>query len=335
MNATSALTIQQNIITGNAGPGIIVISATNVTITQNSIFSNGPLATDIGIDLNSISGDPNTYTAQGVTLNDMNDADTGPNGLLNYPIIQTATISGGNLILTGWARPGSIIEFFIAAPDASGGFGSGKTYLTTLTEGSGADTDATSSTYGPGAINGILQGTDTTNRFQFTIATPGGVVIGTVLTATATLSGNTSEFSGNVTVFGPPNLLILKLADKALAAPGDIITYTETITNTGTGTATSVVVTDSLSPYVQWGLNSYGAGVAFQFVNGTPASGLTLGTPVYSNNSGATWVYAPVSGGGGAPAGYDGNVTNWSIPMSGTMNANGAKFNINYKMRVK
>jgi len=133
-----------------------------------------------------------------------------------------------------------------------------------------------------------------------------------------------------------PNLLIVKSADKASVMPGDIITYTETITNTDSaGTATSVVVTDSLSPYVQWGLNSYGAGVAFQFVNGTPSSGLALGTPVYSNNSGATWVYTPVSGGGGAPAGYDGNVTNWSIPMSGTMNANGANFTINYKMRVK
>jgi len=234
------------------------------------------------------------------------------------PSSRQPLFSGGNLILTGWARPGSIIEFFIAAPDASGGLGSGKTYLTTLTEGSGADTDATSSTYGPGAINGILQGTDTTNRFQFTIATPGGVVIGTVLTATATLSGNTSEFSGNVTVFGLPNLLILNWRTRHWQR-GDIITYTETITNTGTGTATSVVVTDSLSPYVQWGLNSYGAGVAFQFVNGTPASGLTLGTPVYSNDSGSTWAYTPVSGGGGAPAGYDGNITNWSIPMSGTI----------------
>ena len=89
-----------------------------------------------------------------------------------------------------------------------------------------------------------------------------------------------------------------------------------------------------MSPYVQWGLNSYGAGIAFQFTDGTPASGLTLGTPVYSNNSGSTWVYTPTSGGGGAPAGYDDNVTNWQIPMNGTMNANGANFTINYKVRV-
>ena len=70
----------------------------------------------------------------------------------------------------------------------------------TATEGSGADADATSSTYGPGAINGVLQGTDTTNRFSFTLPTPGGVSAGVRLTATARLGGNTSEFSAFLVV---------------------------------------------------------------------------------------------------------------------------------------
>jgi uncharacterized repeat protein (TIGR01451 family) len=150
-----------------------------------------------------------------------------------------------------------------------------------------------------------------------------------------TLAVTNTAYATMQVVIPPPALTVLKSANKASVVPGDIITYTEIITNTGTGKATGVVVTDFLSPYVQWWLNSYGAGVAFQFVDGTPASGLTLGTPVYSNNNGSTWVYTPVSGGGGAPAGYDGNVTDWSIPMSGTMNANGANFTINYEVRVK
>ena len=142
---------------------------------------------------------------------------------------------------------------------------------------------------------------------------------------------------GNFTVSpAPPELTVVKSASPGPSVnPGQVLTYTVLINNTGAGTATSVVATDSWSPYVQVGLNSYGAGVAFQFVDGTPASGLTLGTPVYSNNNGSTWVYTPISGGGGAPAGYDGNVTNWQIPMTGTMNANGANFTINYKVRVK
>ena len=325
----SSITIQQNVITGNAGTGVMVSpSAAQVTsgiiISRNSIYSNG----SIGIDLNPNTAEPNNYVVDGVTLNDMNDADTGPNGLLNYPIIQSAIISGSNLILSGWARPGSAIEFFISDPNSTG-FGSGKTYLTTLTEGSVADTAATAaSTYGPGAINGILQGTDTTNRFQFTIPVPGGVAVGTILTATATLSGNTSEFSGNVAVITPPVLTVVKSANpNSSVAPGQVVTYTVQVFDNSGGTATSVVLTDQLSPYVSWSLNAFGAGIPFSLTQGSPASGLTLGTPVYSNDHGATWTYVPSGT-------YDGNVTNWQIPMSGTMNAGGANFTINYKVRV-
>lgn len=83
----------------------------------------------------------------------------------------------------------------------------GDEYLVTLTEGgtgsggddSAADQDATSSSYGPGAVNGVAQGVDLTNRFRFTFPKPTGVSAGTELTATARDgSNNTSEFSGRV-----------------------------------------------------------------------------------------------------------------------------------------
>ena len=57
------------------------------------------------------------------------------------------------MTLTGFARPGSVIEFFIAAPDPSG-FGEGKTYIVTLTEGSVDDIDATTGSYGSCAAKG-------------------------------------------------------------------------------------------------------------------------------------------------------------------------------------
>ena len=89
-----------------------------------------------------------------------------------------------------------MIEVFIAdgAPSV---FGEGETYLFTATEGSVDDTDPAVSTYGPGAVNGLSQGTDNTDRFTF-ISAVAGVVDGTYITATATLGGNTSEFSGVV-----------------------------------------------------------------------------------------------------------------------------------------
>jgi uncharacterized repeat protein (TIGR01451 family) len=199
----SSNTVSKNIISSNVGAGILVTSgASTSVISQNSIFLNGTVGSvthEIGIDLLSAADNQALGTSPFVTLNKSGGTGAGGNSLLNYPIIQTATISNGQFTLTGFARPGSLIEFFIANPDPSG-FGQGQTYLVSLTEGSGADTDATTGTYGPGAINGIAQGTDTTNRFTFVIAIPSGVSAGTVLTSTATLAGATSEFSGNVTV---------------------------------------------------------------------------------------------------------------------------------------
>jgi uncharacterized repeat protein (TIGR01451 family) len=197
-------TVDRNVISSNVGAGILVTSGASATlITRNSIFLNGTAGAspthEIGIDLQAASDNQNLGTSPFVTLNDLNDADTGGNGLLNYPVLQTATITNGQLTLTGFARPGSSIELFIAQPDPSG-FGQGKTYLTTVVEGSAADLDNTTGTYGPATINGIAQGTDTTNRFKFVIPIPAGVSNGAVLTSTATLSGATSEFSGNVTV---------------------------------------------------------------------------------------------------------------------------------------
>jgi parallel beta-helix repeat protein len=200
--------VDRNIIAQNYGAGIAVTSgSTGNKFTGNSIYSNGTITNDsaqaataqVGIDLLSATDDVNLGTASYYTINDSGDGDSGGNNLLNFPVLNTAIISGSNITLTGWARPGSIIEFFISDGAASG-FGQGQTYLTTLTEGSGGDADATTSAY-TNPVNGLNQGADTTNKFSFTIATPGGVSVGTKLTATATdASNNTSEFSGQVTV---------------------------------------------------------------------------------------------------------------------------------------
>ena len=107
-----------------------------------------------------------------MTINDNGDADAGPNGLRNFPVIVSASVIGTELSLAGFARPGSAIELYIAQADLTG-FGEGLTYLGTLTEGSAADLDATTGTYGPANINGLAQGTDNTNRFAFRITIAG------------------------------------------------------------------------------------------------------------------------------------------------------------------
>ncbi|MEL6822832.1 MAG: right-handed parallel beta-helix repeat-containing protein, partial [Calditrichota bacterium] len=167
--------ISQNTITENSGDGIIIRNnQLGNLISQNSIFANG----ELGIDLDAGSGNQGDE----VTLNDMDDTDDGGNTLLNFPILEAADLNSANntITLTGFARPGSVIELFLAAPDGSG-FGEGQVYLLTLTEGSADDRDATTDTYGPGAVNGLLQGTDNTERFDFQISVPNGVSNGSSL----------------------------------------------------------------------------------------------------------------------------------------------------------
>lgn len=173
-----------------------------------------------------------------------------------------------------------------------------------------------------------------------TVGTTDQIVTTAAFTYTNSIGPVTSALTvtDTTTVVAPASLTILKSASPSPKAnPGQVVTYTILVTNTGTGVATNVAVTDSLSPYTYFGVNSYGAGVPFQFVNGTPSSGFSVGSLAYSysNDNGVSWTYSPSSMAGGAPAGYDANVTNWKISMTGNMAASGANFTINFQALVK
>jgi hypothetical protein len=349
----SGVVFGRNVVRDNAGPGILVMDATGVQITQNSFSSNGGLS----IDLDPRVLDPNTMgTAQGVTLNDNGDLDAGPNGLRNYPVIATAVLMGGELTLGGHARPGSAIELYIAQADATG-FGEGLTYLGTFLEGSAADLDGTTGTYGPGNINGRAQGTDNTNRFSFRLTAPPGVALGTTLSSTATLGGETSEFGGNVVVTAGPNLLVTKsvasLSDPVNGAsnpksiPGSTQGYTVRVTNQGTGTVDNdtVLITDKIPISTKLFVGNLGAPGSgpVAFVNGTPSSTLTwtftaLNSTTddldFSNNNGATWIYVPTAD----AAGCDAAVTDIRMRPKGTMPGNGGgnpTFDLLFRVVVK
>jgi hypothetical protein len=185
--------ITGNIIHSNGGSGLeIVNTSTGNLISQNSFYANGTAGPALGIDLGQ----------DGVTLNENGDADNGPNGLMNFPIISAAYASGSRLIVEGWARPGATIELFLTdinEGSASAGdnqmgmtadYGEGQIYLATVVEGSGSDTRSGTSSY-----TDLDGNTDNTNRFKFSIPLPSGVVKGNFLTATATLANSTSEFA--------------------------------------------------------------------------------------------------------------------------------------------
>jgi hypothetical protein len=348
----SGVVFSRNVVRDNAGPGILLIQATGIQITQNSFDSNGGLS----IDLDPRVLDPNTLGApQGVTINDSGDADTGPNGLRNFPVIANAVLVSGELTFGGYARPGSAIELYIAQPDSTG-FGEGLIYLGTYVEGSAADLDTTTGTYGPGNINGRAQGTDNTNRFSFRITAPGSVSLGTALSSTATLGGETSEFGGNVTVTSGPGLRVTKLvspisdgfsATNPKSIPGSVQSYTVRVTNQGAGAVDSntVLITDKIDTNTKLFVGNLGAPGSgpVAFVNGTVSSALTwtytaLNSTTddldFSNDGGATWTYVPSAD----AAGCDAAVTDIRMRPKGTMPGQGVgspTFDLQFRVIVK
>ncbi len=331
----SSVVFSRNLVRDNGGPGIMLMRVNGTQVTQNSFNSNGGLS----IDLDPRSIDPNGLgTPNGVTINDLNDADTGPpNGLRNYPVIATAYIANGELTFAGFARPGSAIELYVAQADSTG-FGEGLTYLGTFTEGTAADLDAGTGAYGAAAVNGLLQGTDNTSRFAFRITPPPGVAVGTTLTSTATIGGETSEFGGNAVITGGPSLSVTKVVSSfsdpvnnttnPKGIPGAVKLYAVQVANQGAGAVdnNSMLVVDKIPANTRMFVGDLGAPGSgpVQFINGSPSSALTWTFTAlnsntddleFSNDGGVTWTYVPVPD----TAGGDAAITDIRMRPKGLM----------------
>ncbi len=163
-----------------------------------------------------------------------------PNDLYDHPVLENVILGGAaSVTFTGWALPGSTIQFYKVEGVSNFPCGStlqfqqGKTYLVSATEGSGSDADATTSAYTL-AQEGTNPGTTfTANRFSFTIPaanlaapiTGGGSGDGIVALAisdgvsTTPLSalGSTSQFSGMVVATGVLPVTLLYFDAKAAA----------------------------------------------------------------------------------------------------------------------
>src|SRR5882672_3959267 len=110
-----------------------------------------------------------------------------------------------------------------------------------------------------------------------------------------------------------PNVTLVKSVSPSGAAqlvPGADLTYKIDFTNGGTAVASSLIVTDPIPPNTDFKVGSVTSSLG--------TTGLTVAV-AYSNNGGSTYVYTPVSGGGGAPAGYDRSVTNIRWTFTGNL----------------
>lgn len=346
--------VRGNLIEANAGAGVLVAASTaGHTLTMNSMADNGGL----GIDLLAPADNSRSGTAPFVSLNDTGDGDDGGNGLLNFPVFETALNVGGTLTLAGWSRPGAVIEVFTAAADPSG-FGEGRTHVVSLTEGSVADQDGTAAAYGPAPVNGAAVGQDNTQRFMFTIPLPVGVTTGTVITATATLGASTSEFGCLTTVTSlVPNILVSKttvtesdpvnLLTNPKAIPGAFVMNVIVATNTGPGAtdADGLQVTDPVPANTALFVGDLGGGGGpVLFADGPVPGGLTvnyggLGSLAddieFSSDGGVTWNYVPVPD----VQGFDPLVTHVRLRPRGAFAAsdgvNHPSFSISFRTRIR
>lgn len=254
----------QNVIAGNVGSGIAILSGLRNRMRPNMIHDNGRTGIDLDRD--------GVLPFDGVTFNDPGDSDTGANGLLNAPILTAATLTTVNGRVRTTASTAITVDLYRGSSCDPAGFGEGAAYL-----------------------GGTTVMTDANGEASWLLGFP-SVVPTDVFAATATdPSLNTSELSQCITVdrlpvetlvtFNPTNTvvgLVSTLHDPLSAAPGSVTTYTSGVTG----------------PQGQWVMGDWnGDGID------TPAVFLDNGVFTYTNSVGTTTNWMPLWFGlGGKPA---------------------------------
>ena len=234
---------QANTILFNGGAGVEVTSTTAVQneISANSIYDNGGLAIDL--------------SPTGINTNDLLDADTGANGLQNFPVLTNALIAFGALTVQGTlnSQPGASyrLEFFATPNWDNTNVPEGRTFLGTAS----VNTDA----------NGIA-------NFSAALATAPATNL--LITATATdASGNTSEFSSGIGIGATGQAAPMLGVATNPSGGGSGSVGTTTVNWPAAAAFFTLEQTASLNPPVQWqavtsGIVDQGGTKTFTITNG-------------------------------------------------------------------
>lgn len=185
--------------------------------------------------------------------------------------------------------------------------GSTLTYARTFTVPAGSTRDLTYRVTIPSATGTY------TNRVVGFIAT---VQIDTTLSVT-----DNAPARRDVLATTPPNVGLRKCVyvggtcvETASAVPtitaGSDLTYSISFSNTGGYLATNFVITDRVPSNTDFKVGSVS--------NSLGTTGLSVAV-AYSNDNGTSYAYTPVSGAGGAPAGYDRAVTHVRWTFTGSL----------------
>ena len=155
-------------------------------------------------------------------------------------------------------------------------------------------------------IVSVTLGLGVSENITVRLTVPAGATIGMVDTGVLTATGQVtlvSDIATDVTTIVAGNMSLTKFVNPVGGQlPGTDLTYTVDYLNVGTDDVTNIVIYDAIPSFTWFQVGSVGTGA--------PPATIALITVEYSDDGGATWVYGPASGGGGAPAGFDANVTN-------------------------
>lgn len=311
----------------NAGASYPAISIT-VSVAQNAAASLTNTATVSGggqaVTSNDTASDPTTI----VSSSDLSltKVTTSPGSGIGTNATFTITVSNaGPTNATGVAvrdqLPAGLT--YVSSTPSVGSYNSGTGVWTVgnLASGSSATLTLVARVDALGAI---------TNTAQVSAAnepdpdsTPNNSVASEDDQASSSLSTSPPSVSLCKTILGQP------CPPPAMTGlPGSDLTYVITFTNTGGSSASSFVITDPVPANTDFKVGSV--------TNNLGTTGLTV-TVTYSNDGGATWTYAPASGAGGAPAGYDRNVTHirWSFGGSLSQTAPNNTGNVGFTVRIR
>jgi hypothetical protein len=230
-----------NRISNNTGFGVaiarfnasgipLVVTPSNITVLSNSISRNttGQIGQGLGIDHIEMidasvppDGQPESLNLIGPTLNDSGDVDTGPNGLINFPVVNFADQNLFNLSVdfdldaAGSPTNQYRVEFFANDSADDSGYGEGQTFLGSAVASPGS---------GQIASLTLPTGTNLTGKVLSATATA-------IDGATTSGFGSTSEFSLTqaITVSALPQETTSSGSESTLANTGQNIVVLLTV----------------------------------------------------------------------------------------------------------
>ena len=212
-------TISDNVIAHNTDDGVTIVStsAAGNTVRRNSIHSNGGLGIDLADD--------------GVTGNDTDDTDSGPNNLQNHPTLTAAGFSADagsiEFSLVYGEEDRITLDFYASDSCDSLGSGEGKEWF-------GFYVFRTVSRP-PGSLSGRVVGTFRGHLGAYEAPT------GTYITATVTGDGSTSEFSPCIESVPLPRLTLSAESLEVLEDSTTQTTYTVALASRPSHEATVTV----------------------------------------------------------------------------------------------